>query len=134
MSYPPTVVKKAASLVAETFYDLKTTMNLEMLKFPWNCSITSATMGDVAESSGDSSGADDKMIGEKFMQLLKKAVPGSGFELMKGLNSNMMKKKMHMNVLVHPLKLEVELMGQNSRRDMADMGKRVCFINVLASH
>ena len=121
-NYLSPFVSKAASLVAHPFYDMKATMNLENLKFPWNCSITSATAGESSDNKEFGSGKtpDGSKISDKYSELLDKAISEmSGIELMKGSN-NMGKK---MNLLVHPMMMKVSLMGQSSERDMMDMGK-----------
>ena len=94
-------------------------MNLEMLKFPWNCSITSTTLSASEAVEFGSGNSSDGSMGEKFMQELTKVIKGSGLELKKGLNN----KGQKMNLLVHPLKMKVSLMGQSSERDMMDMSK-----------
>ena len=87
-------------------------MNLEMLKFPWNCSITSAT------SSEDSGLADDRISG-KFIDQIAASVMESGLELMKGTTNKGTRK----NLLVHRITMKVQLMGKSSERDMMDMSK-----------
>ena len=112
-------VSKAAHVVAHPFFDMKATLNLESLKFPWNCSLTSATAGESTEGA-DFVLPDGQKVSDKYHELLNKAVSDmSGVELMKGLN-NMGPR---MDLLVHPMTMKVNLMGQNSERDMMDMSK-----------
>ena len=111
-NYLSPVVSKAAEKIAHAFYDMKASMNLEMLKFPWNCSITSAT------SSEDSELADDS-ISEKFIDQITASVMESGLELMKGTTNKGPRK----NLLVHRITMKVQLMGKSSERDMMDMSK-----------
>ena len=110
---------------------MKASMNLENLKFPWNCSITSATAGESSEDVEFGSGKtpDGSKISDKYSELLKKAVSEmSGVELTKGSNNKMGKK---MNLLIHPTIMKVSLMGQSSERDMMDMGKYSLFLIIL---
>ena len=115
-------VSKAAHVVASPFFDMKATLNLESLKFPWNCSLTSATAG---ESTDDIifTLPDGQKVSDKYEELLNKAVSDiSGVELMKGL-SNMGPR---MDLLVHPVTMNVNLVGQHSERDMMDMSEYIC--------
>ena len=112
-------------MVAHPFFDMKATLNLESLKFPWNCSLTSATAGEATESTNFVL-PDGQKISDKYQELLNKAVSDmSGVELMKGLN-NMGPR---MDLLVHPITMKVNLMGQNSERDMMDMSKYIFHMN-----
>ena len=105
-------------MVAHAFYDMKAAMNLEILKFPWNCSITSATLAS-SDTIEFRNSPDGSTMSEHFIQQLTKVIIGSGLELRKGLND----KGQRMNLLIHPLKMKVSLMGQSSERDMMDMSK-----------
>ena len=112
-------VAKSAHAVANPFFDMKALLNLDSLKFSWNCSLTSATVDD---SSNEIASVlpDGSKVSDKYHELLTKAVSGmSGVELMKGLNNQGPK----MNLLVHPITINVNLVGQSSERDMMDMSK-----------
>ena len=98
--------------IADAFYDMKASMNLEMLKFPWNCSITSATSSEASELAGE------RMSG-KFIDQLAASVMESGLELMKGTTNHGTRK----NLLVHRITMKVQLMGKSSERDMMDMSE-----------
>ena len=117
--YVSTFVEKAAHAVAHPFFDMKAILNLEELKFPWNCTLTSA---DVSESSDGIplKLSDGSKVSDKYHEFLGTAVASmSGMKIMKGLDN----KGPKMNLLVHPMTITVNLFGQSSERDMMDMSK-----------
>ena len=115
---------KAAHAVAHPFFDMKAILGLDSLKFPWNCSLTSATVGEASDAIAFTL-PDGSLVADKYQELLNKAVTSmKGMKLMKGLDN----KGSKMDLLVHPMTMDVNLVGQSSKRDMEDMSKYLVFI------
>ena len=107
---------KAAHAVAHPFFDMRTQLNLDVLKFPWNCSLTSATVGEASDAIVFTL-PDGSKVADKYHELLNKAVMSmTGMKLMKGLDN----KGPRMDLLVHPMTMDVNLVGQHSMRDMKE--------------
>ena len=120
-NYLSPFVTKAAHAVAHPFFDMKAILNLESLKFPWNCSLTSATAGEASDAIAFVL-PDGSKVSDKYHELLNKAVTSmTGLALMKGLDN----KGPRMDLLVHPMMMNVNLVGQSSMRDMKDISKYV---------
>ena len=103
---------------------MKAILGLDSLKFPWNCSLTSATVGEDSEAIAFTL-PDGSLVADKYQELLNKAVTSmKGMKLMKGLDN----KGSKMDLLVHPMTMDVNLVGQSSKRDMEDMSKYLIFV------
>ena len=123
-NYLSPFVTKAAHAVAHPFFDMKAILGLDSLKFPWNCSLTSATVGEASDAIAFTL-PDGSLVADKYQELLNKAVTSmKGMKLMKGLDN----KGSKMDLLVHPMTMDVNLVGQSSKRDMEDMSKYLVFI------
>ena len=115
-NYISPFVTKAAHAVAHPFFDMRTQLNLDVLKFPWNCSLTSATVGEASDAIVFTL-PDGSKVADKYHELLNKAVMSmTGMKLMKGLDN----KGPRMDLLVHPMTMDVNLVGQHSMRDMKE--------------
>ena len=64
---------KAAHAVAHPFFDMKAILGLDSLKFPWNCSLTSATVGEASDAIAFTL-PDGSLVADKYQELLNKAV------------------------------------------------------------
>ena len=115
-NYISPFVTKAAHAVAHPFFDMRTQLNLDVLKFPWNCSLTSATVGEASDAIVFTL-PDGSKVADKYHELVNKAVMSmTGMKLMKGLDN----KGPRMDLLVHPMTMDVNLVGQHSMRDMKE--------------